>query len=167
MKNHKNIIVVILLLLFTVFLIYSFTFSKFASDISGKGNAEIATPIIDLVGSNKIVGKNYDDTAKEIEYNFSVNNFDSIGNINQVDLEYLIQIKNDNLEFPTEYQLYDGSNQKIELNNNITNLIFLDKDLKTSHKYKLIIKYANKGNGINIINKLNNLDITISAEQVR
>lgn len=167
MKNRKNIIVIILVLLFTVFLIYNFTFSKFASDISGKGNGEIATPIIDLVGSNKIVGIDYDDTAKEIEYNFSVNNFDNIGNVNQVNLEYLIQIKNDNLEFPIEYQLYDGSNQKIKLNNNITNLIFLDKDVKTSHKYKLIIKYANKGNGINIINKLNNLDITISAEQVR
>ncbi len=167
MKNRKSIILIVLLSLFTVFLIYNFTFSKFASEISGKGNAEIATPIIDLVGSNKIVGIDYDDTAKEIEYNFSVNNFDSIGNINQVKLEYIIQIKNDNLDFPIEYQLYDSDNKKIILNNNTTNLIFLDKDIKTSHKYKLIIRYANKGNGINIINKLNNLDITISAEQVR
>lgn len=166
MKNRKKTIVLIILSLFTIYLIYNFTFAKFITDIPGTASSQIATPIIELVGSNKIVGTDYDDTAQQIEYNFSVNNFDSNGNMNQVNLKYIIKITNDNPEFPISYKLYDKDNKEIILNNNTTNLILLDKDIQITHYYKLIIKYDDKGNGINIINKLNNLDITLSAEQV-
>ena len=155
MNNHKKIILLIILSLFTIFLIYNFTFSKYATDISGKSSSQIANPVIELVGSNKIVGKDYDDTARQIEYNFSVNNFDSKENINQVNLKYIIKITNDNLDFPISYKLYSSDNEEISLNgSNTTDFIMLDKDVKETHNYKLIIKYADKGNGINIINKL-------------
>ena len=166
MKRNKRNIILIILSLFTVFLIYNFTFAKFHSNISGSANAQIATPIIELVGSNKIVGIDYDDTANQIEYNFAVNNFDNLENVNQVDLNYILQIKNDNSDFPISYKLYDVNNNEIILENNTTESIRLGKDIKTTHHYKLIIRYADKGNGINIINKLNNLDITLSANQV-
>ena len=167
MNNHKKVILLIILSLFTIFLIYNFTFAKFTSDISGKSSSQIANPVIELIGSNKIVGKDYDDTARQIEYNFSVNNFDSKENINQVNLKYIIKITNDNLDFPISYKLYNSDNEEISLNgSNTTDFIMLNKDVKETHKYKLIINYADKGNGINIINKLNNLDITLSAQQV-
>lgn len=167
MNNHKKVISLIILSLFTIFLIYNFTFAKFTSDISGKSSSQIANPIIELIGSNKIVGKDYDDTARQIEYNFLVNNFDSKENINQVNLKYIIKIANDNLGFPISYKLYSSDNEEISLNgSNTTDFIMLNKDVKETHNYKLIINYADKGNGINIINKLNNLDITLSAQQV-
>ncbi|MEG2235154.1 MAG: hypothetical protein RR144_01750 [Clostridia bacterium] len=166
MKIHKKTIILIILSLIAVCLLYNFTCAKFITNISGKSNGKIATPIIELIGSDKIVGKDYDDTARKIEYNFSVNNFDSEGNINQINLNYILKIKNDNLDFPITYNLYDGNNKEIFLNNNATNLIGLDKDIKITHHYKLIIRYADKGNGINIVNKLNNLDITLSASQI-
>lgn len=166
MKTYKINIILIILCLVIVCLIYNFTCAKFITDISGKSNSQIATPVIELVGSNKIVGKDYDDTANQIEYDFSVNNFDSAGNISQINLNYILEIKNDNLDFPITYNLYDDNNKEISLRNNATNLIGLDKDVKITHQYKLIIRYADKGKGINIINKLNNIDLTLSANQV-
>lgn len=163
-KNKKNIILIILSL-FTVCLIYNFTFAKFTTNVETKANSQIATPIIELVGNKKVIGKDYDDTSNQIEYNFTVNNFDGKGNINQVNLNYILKIKNDNSDFPISYTLYDDNNKEVFLKNNETNLIALDKDIKITHHYKLIIRYADKGNGINIINKLNNLDITLSANQ--
>ena len=150
------IIMIILLLFFS-----GYSMGKSYQSINILANGEIAKPIL-VVENNpaiEINGKN----EKEY-YNFKVKNSSQNGEINQVDLEYYIEILN-NKEESISFKLYKDE-KEIKLTNNKTENISIPKGKLEEHNYKLEIIY-DKSKNHSIDDIMQDIQIKVHSEQLK
>ena len=133
LKNNKLIVIPILTII--ILSLTGITLAKYISTVNGKGIAKIAKPIfeIDTEESLKITN-----LSSKGSYNFAIRNYDK-NEINEVEQEYYIEIIS-NVDKAIEFELYN-EDEKLELKNNKTKTIKMDKQNKVEHKYRLDIKY--------------------------
>ncbi len=138
MKKIIKILIFILALLVTLIVLLSYrnTFSNFFSKITGNSNTEVATPIFIMENSEKKV---LNDEHTEVDYYFTIKNFDMNNNRSQTDLQYTIEIT-PKLDPSIILTLYKD-NQVIGLNNQKTGLIELKQNSNTTHSYRLNVRY--------------------------
>lgn len=87
-KIIKILIIILALLLILIFLLsYKNSFSNFFSKITGVVTTDVATPIFIMENSEK---KILNDENTEVDYYFTIKNFDVNNNRSQTDLEYTI-----------------------------------------------------------------------------
>lgn len=155
-KKSKDFLIVIifLVILFTTFIV-SFSFAKYITVVNGKIFGNIAKPVIELRGEESFI---ITSTAPQTLYEFEVRNYDENDNINEVKMQYYIEIISDNNTIL--FQLYNG-NEKIELESKKTKLINISKENKEVHKYRLNIIY----NSSNLENIKDNIEIKIHSIQ--
>lgn len=161
MKNTIKILIIILaLLILLIFLLsYKNTFSSFFSKITGKSNTEVAEPIFLMENSEKKV---LNDNNTEIDYYFTIKNFNADNKRSETDLTYTIEItpKVNSSIILTLYR----DNQIITLNNQKTALIEMKQNSNTTHSYRLNVKYdREKTNATTDIKE--NIFIKASASQ--
>ena len=157
MKIHKKVI----LLLMSVFLICGtgIVFGKYIEQKNAHFGAKIAKPVIYLENGENI---KIDDNNKEAEYKFSVKNFDNNGIINEVNMDYTIEVisKDDSA---ITYTLYRDENE-VPLNNKKTQKITIGRKNKEEHKYILKVKYE-KEKSQEMKDLTQDIQIKISSEQ--
>lgn len=120
---------------------------------------QIAEPIIQIEKQNTIVKKNHSQNKIE-EFYFEIRNYNE-NKVSEIEFLYDIEIKNSNENFPIEYQIYDLNTKEIIKENNENFQYKLEKNIKTSHKYKIIILWNRIGN----YNGSTDIDIIINAKQ--
>lgn len=137
---NKTIKILFSILVFLIILIllfmYKNSFASFISKITGKTTTEVAKPIFIMENSAKKV---LNDENTEIDYYFTVKNYNNEGKRSQNDLKYIIEItpKLDSAIILTLYK----DNTVIPLNNQKTNYIEMKHNSNQTHTYKLHIKY--------------------------
>ena len=156
MKNKYLIlyIITICLLLITI----GFTVAKLSSQIQGKGLAIIARPVFKIEKQTPI---SINADSNEGTYCFKITNKEN-GKIS--DVEFLYTIKINNLDDSIKLELYQGEN-KIELKNNQTEQIKIDRNIEEVHDYKLKINY-NKEICSATEDIVGKIDISVDAKQI-
>ena len=129
------VILVILIILILLFM-YRNSFASFITKISGKSTTEISEPIFIMENTSKKV---LNDENTEIDYYFTVKNYNNEGKKTQNDLKYMIEIT-PNLDKSIILTLYKD-NEVINLNNQKTDYIEMKHDSNEIHTYRLHIKY--------------------------
>ena len=77
-----------------------------------------------------------------IEYFFEIKNFDNKNNINEIDLNYKIEIQSAKKNFPIKYKLIDvDNNVELQLINNKTELLNLEKNQKEIRHFKIFVEW--------------------------
>lgn len=160
MKNKKREITLILVSIMVLILFFSgYSMGKEYSKLNIESNAKIAEPILIVENSPQIEinGK------KEREYyNFKVKNHKENGEATQVDLIYNIEILSQK-EDAISFKLYKN-NEEIQLENNKTQNMELEKEKIQEDNYKLEIIYdKTKSNSSNDI--LQDVQIKVHSEQ--
>ena len=162
MKNKKRAITIIFISLITLLLFFSgYSMGKVYQNTNIQGNAEIAEPIL-VVENNPVV--EVDGRNEKQYYNFKVKNSKEDGEINQIDLEYNIEILT-KTEEAISFRLYK-ENEEIPLNNNKTDNIKLPKGETKEDNYRLEIIYdKTKNNSVDDI--IQDVQIKVHSEQMR
>ena len=102
---------------------------------------QIAKAII-VLNKNEIIEKEVNKESFPIEYYFEIKNFDEKNNINEVDLKYKIIVESSKKNFPIKYRLVDlDNNTDIQLINNETQLMYLEKNQKDVRHFKLFVEW--------------------------
>lgn len=136
--NIVLLVILVILILLLLFLLFGkLSYSKFRNNVSSSGSAEIAQPVLVVDGDEKIKIDGIQDTT----YNFSVKNYKGT-NISETDLEYNIEIINDS-KADLEFELIKNKNEKIKLDNNMTETMKLKGITRNTDNYELTIKYKN------------------------
>ena len=168
MKNKKEpkkiktreltIIFIIMITLLLFFSGYSLGKVYQITDIQVSG--EVAKPVL-VVENNPVVEM---DGKKEKEYyNFKVKNSRQTGEINQVELEYYIEILTKTDE-SISFKLYKD-NKEIPLDNNKTSNITMKKGELQEDNYKLEIVY-DKTKNYSVDDIVQDIQIKVHSEQV-
>ncbi len=127
--------------------------------------ARIAKPILEVISSPNI---EITDISNEGEYNFSIRNYDEKNNITEVDLKYIITIKDTidkNLKDTVKFELYKNG-KRVELNNQSSKIMEMKNSKKQEDKYKLKVKY-DKNESTVMGDILDNVQIQVHSEQKR
>lgn len=161
MKNTIKILIIILaLLILLIFLLsYKNSFSSFFSKISGSSDTEVAEPIFVMENSEK---KYLNDENSEVDYYFTIKNFDTNNKRSETDLKYTIEItpKVDSSIVLTLYK----DNKIVSLKKQKTALIEMKQSSNVTHSYRLNVKYdREKTNSTTDIRE--NIFIKASANQ--
>lgn len=137
-KISKIVIIALLIILFFImlFLFTGKSFSNFFSKITGNSTTQTAKPVFVLENSEK---KYLNDEHTEIDYYFTVKNFDNNNNRSQTDLLYTIEIT-PQLNSSIILTLYKD-NKIINLKNQKTENIQLVNSNNETHSYRLNVKY--------------------------
>ena len=162
MKDKKREITIIFISVITLLLFFSgYSIGKAYQKTNIHGNAEIAKPI--LVEENNPVVE-IDGRNEKQYYNFKVKNSNENGEINQIDLEYNIEILT-KTEEAISFKLYK-ENKEIPLNNNKTDNIKLPKEENKEDNYKLEIIY-DKTKNKSIDDIIQDVQIKVHSEQIK
>lgn len=132
MKKIKTIILIICAL----FLLEAKAIAGYIEKINLKVTAQIAIPVLEISGSEKISG-NYSEISRVPEYFFEIKNYNELM-ISEIDLDTKIEtVSKDKIEF----EIIDCDTSEVLLNNSIkTNEINFEKNRKKSKKCKLVLK---------------------------
>ena len=135
-KTIKIILSILILIILIILLMYKGTFSSFIAKINGSSETQVAEPIFVMENTDK---KILDDEHTELDYYFTIKNFNSNNVRTQTDLKYYIEIqpKVDDTIILTLYR----DNTIIPLNNQRTNYIDLGNASNITHSYRLHVKY--------------------------
>lgn len=154
----KKIPINIIILLVILLSVTGITYAKYQTSTNGSIVAKVAKPIFEVRKEESIT---ITALAPNASYSFEVRNYNE-EEINEVDMEYYIEIETKE-NAPIEFSLYEGENI-IELKDNKTNKINLNKEKKEEHKYRLDIHYKeDKIN--NIEEREQNVEIKIHSIQ--
>ena len=157
-NNLKVITIVLILLVILILFLTGYSLSKSFSEIKISSVSEINNPVI-VVNSNEKIKVT---AEKNIgEYRFSVQNYNE-NEINEALLHYMIEIEA-NVDESINFELYKDD-EKIPLNNNITDYIDIGKDKKEEHNYLLKIIY-DKNKSKNIYDIIEKIQIKVHTEQ--
>ena len=137
-NKRREITLIIIFSMVLIFFFSGFSIGKEFSKTNIEGKTEIAEPILKVESDETIEMKHLEDTGI---YQFKVKNYDETGKVNQVDLEYYIEIIS-NTDEAINFALFKG-NEEITLNDNKTGKIKLTKEEKQAHSYRLEITYDN------------------------
>ena len=160
MKNKQIIkkreLVVIFIIIITLLLFFSgYSIGKVKQNTNIKANAQIAEPILIVENEPTI---QVDGSNEKQYYNFED------GKINQVDLEYNIEILTDKQD-GISFNLYKDD-VKIPLENNKTDNIIMKKEKLQQDNYKLEITYDKSKNTTNK-DILQDVQIKVHSEQMK
>lgn len=165
-KLRIKYVVLFILILICVFSI-KLTNSRYSSDSDYKDDLEIAKPIVQMESdSSTDIGNML--PGDTIEYLFNIKNTDDT-NKNEVMLNYYIKIVIPDDGLPLTYKIYDitdGEEKELEVNNNQTELISLGFENIENHKYKLKLTWPEDKNDVAFSNTNMKFDIEVYAEQV-
>ena len=166
MKNKQIIkkreLVVIFIIIITLLLFFSgYSIGKVKQNTNIKANAQIAEPILIVENEPTI---QVDGSNEKQYYNFKVKNENEDGKINQVDLEYNIEILTDKQD-GISFNLYKDD-VKIPLENNKTDNIIMKKEKLQQDNYKLEITYDKSKNTTNK-DILQDVQIKVHSEQMK
>jgi len=162
LKNRKKEIILMIIVMLILILFFSgYSMGKGYQKTNIDAKTKIAEPI--LVVENgpilEINGKNEKET-----YDFKVKNYRENGEINQIDLNYFIEILTPTQE-TISFKLYRGE-EEITLENNKTQNRKLQKKYTQEDNYKLEILYdKNKNKDTKDI--LQDVQIKVHSEQIK
>ena len=133
---------------------------KSISDVFINSNAKVATPIFAVQTNPKI---DITEASNTGEYKFKVVNYEN-NKISDVKFAYTIEIISNSNEF-INFTLYrDGKEMNLE--NNKTKLINMEKEKLTEHNYILKISY-DKNKISSIYEIIDNIQIKVHSEQTK
>lgn len=133
--------------------------SKYQEKINGKAFVQIAKPLLEVRKEQSLL---LTALSPKASYVFEVRNYNDQNEINEVEMEYYIEIIN-KIDESIEFSLYRGE-KKIPIINNRTEKIKLENQNKVDHLYRLDIEYdKEKGNTKKDINQ--NVEVKIHSVQ--
>lgn len=163
-KKTSNKNYILLFLLFIILIIFIFSKNSLGKQMSNtkiNTNSEIAKPIL-IVENNPAI----DITNKNNKgyYDFKIKNYNELGEINEIELRYNIEILNEENKAIT-FRLYKGE-EELLLEKNKTKDMIIKKNEKQEENYKLEITYDK-----NLVNSLEdiiqNVQIKVHSEQLK
>lgn len=128
--------IIVTLIILSILILNKNTFASFVSNITAKTTTKVANPIFIVEGTDK---KNLSDNNKEVDYYFTIKNYNENGIKSQVDLKYIIEILPD-LDNSITLTLYKDE-EIVKLDKQKTDYISLEQKEKQEHTYRLNIKY--------------------------
>ncbi len=131
-----------------LFLLVSTSFAKFATKLSGKGGVGIASPIMEVITEQSMLI-----TANKPENScyFEVRNYNTEGQMNEVEMEYYIEIIG--LEDKeVAFTLYEGK-EEIPMKEFVSEKRKLGIKQKENHVYQLKIVYQKEGTNLRDLNR--------------
>ena len=134
--NKKYILLFLLFIILIIFLFSKNSLGKQMSNIKINTNSEIAKPIL-IVENNPAI----DITNKNNKgyYDFKIKNYNELGEINEIELRYNIEILNEENK-AIKFKLYKGE-EELLLEKNKTKDMIIKKNEKQEENYKLEIIY--------------------------
>ncbi len=160
-KNiHKKIIYLFVIILISILFLTGISFGKIIQDTILKNHVAIAKPILEVEKNSEVI---INQDNQKGEYEFKVKNYNPSEEVSEVDLRYYIEVLEENSNKAIQYELYK-ENQKIELQDNKTNEMYLNNNEKQEHLYKLTVKYDAEKNTVGDI--FNDIQIKVHSEQV-
>ena len=163
-KKTSNKNYILLFLLFIILIIFIFSKNSLGKQMSNtkiNTNSEIAKPIL-IVENNPAI----DITNRNNKgyYDFKIKNYNELGEINEIELRYNIEILNEENKAIT-FRLYKGE-EELLLEKNKTKDMIIKKNEKQEENYKLEITYDK-----NLVNSLEdiiqNVQIKVHSEQLK
>lgn len=131
-------------------------------------NTEVETQIakaIIVLDKSEMIEKKVNRNSFPIEYFFEIKNFDNKNNINEIDLNYKIEIQSAKKNFPIKYKLIDvDNNVELQLINNKTELLNLEKNQKEIRHFKIFVEWNDFDIDIELADET---DINIKIEAVQ
>ena len=135
-RKYKIKIFLLLLLLFVCFIGISRSLARYSSQVTGKVIGNVTKPIMEIHGEQSILVTAIDPVG---EYHFSIKNYNEQGILNEVDMEYQIEVICAIKEGIT-FELYQ-ENEYLPLKNNKSAMKQLQKNQKQEMKYTLKVIY--------------------------
>lgn len=165
-KLRIKYVVLFILILICAFSI-GLTNSRYTSDSNYEDNLAIAKPVVEIESQSETEISNMlpGDT---VEYLFNIKNTDGT-NQNEVLLNYYLKVTFASDALPLTYEIFDitdGTETKLELSSNQTNLISLGFTNIETHKYKIKLTWPEDQNDVSLANQNVAFDIDVYAEQV-
>ena len=105
-EHIKQITYILILSIVIILFFTGYSIGKSISRITIKGQAQIAKPILEVLSNSNL---KITDNENEGECNFSVRNYDEKGKITEVNLQYVVTIKdtiNQNFKDTIIFELY-------------------------------------------------------------
>ena len=115
-KHRKKEVIFIIIVIITMILLFSgVSLAKAYSKTKIETKAEIVEPILKIEGDSTI---SITKSEEKKSYNFKVKNYDEIGKITQVDLEYYIKMIS-NIEKKIYFKIYKNE-EELKIDHNRT-----------------------------------------------
>lgn len=159
--NKKYILLFLLFIILIIFLFSKNSLGKQMSNTKINTNSEIAKPIL-IVENNPAI----DITNKNNKgyYDFKIKNYNELGEINEIELRYNIEILNEENKAIT-FKLYKGE-EELLLEKNKTKDMIIKKNEKQEENYKLEITY-DKNLVSSLEDIIQNVQIKVHSEQLK
>ena len=159
--NKKYILLFLLFIILIIFLFSKNSLGKQMSNTKINTNSEIAKPIL-IVGNNPAI----DITNKNNKgyYDFKIKNYNELGEINEIELRYNIEILNEENK-AIKFKLYKGE-EELLLEKNKTKDMIIKKNEKQEENYKLEITY-DKNLVSSLEDIIQNVQIKVHSEQLK
>ena len=162
-KLKKRELTVTLIIMITMLLFFSgYSMGKAYLNTDIKVTGEIAKPIL-VVENNPVV--QMDGRNEKEYYNFKIKNTNKNGEVNEIDLEYSIEILT-KTEETISFRLYKNDTEEVKLENNKTANIKLKKGENQEDNYKLEIIY-DKSKSHSIEDIIQDVQIKVHSEQIK
>lgn len=159
--NKKYILLFLLFIILIIFLFSKNSLGKQMSNTKINTNSEIAKPIL-IVENNSAI----DITNKNNKgyYDFKIKNYNELGEINEIELRYNIEILNEENK-AIKFKLYKGE-EELLLEKNKTKDMIIKKNEKQEENYKLEITY-DKNLVSSLEDIIQNVQIKVHSEQLK
>ena len=162
-EHIKQITYILILSIVIILFFTGYSIGKSISRITIKGQAQIAKPMLEVLSNSNL---KITDNENEGECNFSVRNYDEKGKITEVNLQYVVTIKdtiNQNFKDTIIFELYKNG-EKIDLENQATQKMVMTNKNKQEDKYTLKVKY-DKTKSTEMGDILEKIQIQVHSEQ--
>lgn len=137
-KRKSDLLIIIITIL--IIGMNNVSLSKYDYRANGSAQVEIAKAIL-VLEKDETIKKQIDQNSFPLEYDFTLNNYKE-DKINEVDLEYNIEIEASEANFPVSYILFDcDNNTPIQLTEGKSETMYLQKFEKQSRKFKLYLQW--------------------------
>ena len=158
-KRRKKEITLMIIICVIILLFFSgFSMGKELSRTNINTTAQISKPILEVENGQAIEIKTTNDKGI---YEFKVKNYNDVGEITQVDLEYEIEILSD-INENISFRLYQEE-EEMELENKKTKKILMTKEKKQEHQYRIEIEYNKESTTIQEV--IQEIQIKVHSEQ--
>ncbi|MFR5508478.1 MAG: hypothetical protein ACLTKT_04655 [Clostridia bacterium] len=159
--NKKYILLFLLFIILIIFLFSKNSLGKQMSNTKINTNSEIVKPIL-IVENNPAI----DITNKNNKgyYDFKIKNYNELGEINEIELRYNIEILNEENK-AIKFKLYKGE-EELLLEKNKTKDMIIKKNEKQEENYKLEITY-DKNLVSSLEDIIQNVQIKVHSEQLK
>ncbi len=158
-EKQREITLVIVTAIVLILFFSGFSIGKEITNTNIKVNAQVAEPIIEIENNPSVSITAINNVGY---YDFIVKNYNENNKITDVELFYTIELIS-KLNESISVNIYKD-NQKLNLTNQKTDKIYIGKDKKEEHHYKLEITY-DKTKSISIQDIIEDIQIKVHSEQ--